>query len=254
MPSIMERGRGLLGFFANALKPELPTFLQRGGGKGGKPNKIAYLDGLRGMAAIIVYLTHHAYYAHEVPLLHRAWGFNGNYYFATAPFFRLFFSGGALSVGLFFVISGYVISLSALNSLHKGDLNKLAHSLGTGLPRRFVRLYFPILVITFCIATSWHLFGVRSSNAATPRPRQTYGRELKAWVDDFIHLTFLWAPRAMSFDNYNPHLWNIPAQFRSMVILNAMLGCMLSFNGWGTGPRLWSMVGTIAFFLFVVDG
>lgn len=154
--------RSFGGFLTQALKPELPPVWPFGKPpKSGKANKIAYLDGLRGMAALIVYLTHHAYYAHEAPLLHRAFGWRGQYYFAAAPGVRLFWSGGALSVALFFVISGYVVSLSALNSLHKGDLLKLYNNLGTGLPRRFVRLYFPILCITFIIGTSWHLFGIR---------------------------------------------------------------------------------------------
>ena len=206
------------------------------------------------MAALVVYLTHHAYYAHEVPALHRAFGWHGDYYFAAAPVIRLFFSGGALSVALFFIISGYVVALSPLNSLHKGDLSKLASTLGTGLPRRFVRLYFPILCITFIIGTSWHLFDIRSSNGATPRPRQDYPRELVAWVFDFIHLTYLWAPRALTFDSYNPHLWNIPAQFRGMMICNAMLICFLAFHSWGPGARLWAMAGTIFYFLVPVDG
>ena len=151
------------GYLTQALKPELPPVwpFVKTPPKSGKANKIAYLDGLRGMAALIVYLTHHAYYAHEAPLLHRAFGWRGQYFFAAAPGIRLFWSGGALSVALFFVISGYVVSLSALNSLHKGDLLKLYNNLGTGLPRRFVRLYFPILCITFIIGTSWHLFGIR---------------------------------------------------------------------------------------------
>lgn len=162
MSRSVDRVKNLGSFIGTALKPELPPVWPLGKPRtGGKPNKIAYLDGLRGMAALIVYLTHHAYYAHEVPLLHRAFGYNGQYYFATAPGFRLFFSGGALSVALFFVISGYVVSLSAMNSLHKNDLTKLAHNLGIGLPKRFVRLYFPIVCITFIIGTSWHLFGVR---------------------------------------------------------------------------------------------
>lgn len=160
MARSIDRGKSFAQFMGYCLKPEVPTIFQKGG-KSGKPNKIAYLDGLRGMAALVVYLTHHAYYAHEAPLLHRAFGWNGNYYFAAAPGIRLFFSGGALSVALFFVISGYVVSLSAMNSLHKGDLVKLANNLGTGIPKRFVRLYFPILCITFMIGTSWHLFGVR---------------------------------------------------------------------------------------------
>lgn len=71
---------------------------------------------------------------------------------------------------------------------------------------------------------------------------------------NFFHLTFIYGDGVMDFDRYNPHLWNIPAQLRGMVVVNAMLGCMLAFNSWGVNARLWAMVGAMVYFLVPVDG
>lgn len=153
----LERLKNFGAFVLATLKPEFPTIWNSSNAAAaGKPNKIAYLDGLRGMAALVVYFTHHTMYSHKTTLaIHRAFGWDGQYYFATFPGVRLFFSGGAFSVGIFFVISGYVLSIGPLNMLHQNNIEKLANSLGTGLPRRFVRLYFPVLCITFLIGTAW---------------------------------------------------------------------------------------------------
>lgn len=155
----LDRLKSLGSFIGNTLKPDIPILWgDKKAAAAGKPNKIAYLDGLRGMAALVVYLTHHTMYSHKGTwAIHRAFGWQGQYYFATFPGIRLFFSGGAFSVGIFFVISGYVLSIGPLNMLHQGNIQKLAISLGTGLPRRFVRLYFPVLCITFVIGTAWYV-------------------------------------------------------------------------------------------------
>lgn len=99
----LERLKTALCFLASALKPEIPNLWSS---KSVKIGKTTYLDGLRGVSAIVVYLTHHTMYAHQDPLLHRAFGWHGQYYFVTFPGIRLFWSGGTLAVGLFLMISG----------------------------------------------------------------------------------------------------------------------------------------------------
>ena len=126
--------------------------------KAAKPNKIAYLDGLRGFASLIVYLSHHAGYAHDdTYALQRAFGFQGDYFFACFPFVRLFFNGGSLAVSLFFVISGYVLSRSALKMVQQKDCLRLANHLGLAIPRRAVRLFFPVFCTTFVFMTIWYV-------------------------------------------------------------------------------------------------
>lgn len=112
----------------------------------------------------------------------------------------------------------------------------MANNIGTGLPRRFIRLYYPALCITFLVVTSWHVFGVVSSNNATSPPEANYLLELRKWLNNFFRMSYLWnvpepddaagalAPGGIHYDPIHPHLWYIPIQFRGMVLINVFLG------------------------------
>ena len=96
-------------FIGSALKPDLPNLWpgkSAAAGEAPKIGKTTYLDGIRGISALIVYLTHHAMYAHQDFALHRAFGWRGEYHVVAFPGIRLFWSGGTLATGLFFIISG----------------------------------------------------------------------------------------------------------------------------------------------------
>ena len=143
-------------FVIYSLRPDFYRPSGKPSSTASKPNKIAYLDGLRGFASLIVYLSHHAGYAHgDTFAFQRAFGWNGNYYFSCLPGIRLFFNGGSYAVALFFVISGYVLSRSPLKMVHEKDCLRLANHLGVAVPRRFVRLYFPLFGTTFGFMTLW---------------------------------------------------------------------------------------------------
>ena len=112
-------------FIGSALKPDLPNLWpgkSAAAGEAPKIGKTTYLDGIRGISALIVYLTHHAMYAHQDFALHRAFGWRGEYHVVAFPGIRLFWSGGTLATGLFFIISGTTLQckgLSNTNSLEK---------------------------------------------------------------------------------------------------------------------------------------
>lgn len=239
-----------------------------------KPNKIAYLDGVRGVASFIVYLSHHAGYAHDRTFaLQRAFGWQGDYFFACFPFVRLFFNGGSFAVGLFFIISGYVLSRSALKMLHEKECLRLANYLGVALPRRAVRLYFPVFCTTFVFMTTWyvsqsvgpsvtdrsteilfrHLFGIRGSNAVIPVPEPTYFKEIWRWGADEFAQTFIYHTN-IGLNPYNPQLWNIPAQFRASFVVYITLLSMLAFANYPHKARLGAELGVIFYFLFLVNG
>lgn len=63
---------------------------------------------------------------------------------------------GAYAVATFFVISGYVLSVSAMAQIHSGDDPvRLARQLGCSYPRRFVRLYGPVVGTIVVFFTIW---------------------------------------------------------------------------------------------------
>ncbi|KAJ5395302.1 uncharacterized protein N7487_009605 [Penicillium crustosum] len=87
--------------------PFLPTFLTGRTNSDNTNEKqrlhsrpTAYLDGLRGFAALLVYWGHHQIWAHDGGgvgnAFELAYGYDDKYYFACLPGIRTFFSGGIL--------------------------------------------------------------------------------------------------------------------------------------------------------------
>ncbi|KAI5360545.1 Putative acyltransferase 3 domain-containing protein [Septoria linicola] len=116
----------------------------------------AYLDGLRGLAAVVVFIQH---YAGDFTNNEHDHGFGqtGHYYFVSLPFIRFFWNGGNAAVVLFFILSGYVLSIGHLKKLRDG--RTVGRSLLSAVVRRPVRLYGPPLVVTLVYALLLHVPG-----------------------------------------------------------------------------------------------
>lgn len=117
----------------DAVRPEFLSL--RPGSPKKKPTvrPTAWLDGLRGFAAFLVYWHHNMLWSHGGKgnfIFENAFGYEGRHYFATLPFVRIFFSGGHFAVAIFFVISGYVLSVKGLGLIQKGQTQHAADGLG----------------------------------------------------------------------------------------------------------------------------
>jgi hypothetical protein len=107
----------------------------------------SYLDGLRGMAALIVYINHLV--VDWFPSLRTAYGsYDQNYHVLQLPILRIFFSGRGM-VAVFFVISGYVLSIKSLRLMRQLQLSDLLDSLASSTFRRGIRLFLPTTASTF---------------------------------------------------------------------------------------------------------
>ncbi|OAA66480.1 Acyltransferase 3 [Niveomyces insectorum RCEF 264] len=213
----------------------------------------AYLDGLRGFAAFIVYIHHHELWAHAAStggdnrMFENAYGFEGNYRFATLPFVRNFFSGGHIAVATFYVISGYVLSAKPLSLIHAGELLRLLDNVASAVFRRWFRLYIPIIVTTFVYVTWWHMFGIWTSNCDH---KGSLGAEWWNWYTEIKNFTFLFKEGTIWFP-YNSHLWSIPLEMRgSIIVFCAALALARATNR----ARQWCMLGLVFYFLYIVDG
>ncbi|KAK4959012.1 hypothetical protein LTR10_003811 [Elasticomyces elasticus] len=215
--------------------------------------RTAYLDGLRGFAALLVYSLHHQVWGHSGIqgefILENAWGWNGIYKFVTFPGIRILFSGGHVAVAIFFVISGYVLSAGPLRLIHAKDSARLADSVGSALFRRWLRLFIPVIGVTFLWMTSWHLLGIKSSNPIAIAPEKTYAAEVWKWYCDFKNYSFVFDPKA--WNAYNDHTWSIPMEFRGSIVIYTTL---LATARFGTTKRLWCEAGLLVYFLYIVDG
>lgn len=185
------------------LRPSSPKKLLR---------RTAWLDGLRGFAAFMVYLHHHQLWSHDThgnSVFENSFGYNKHHYFAALPFIRHFFSGGHFAVAIFFVLSGYVLSVKCLGALQKSHHMVSADAVSSALFRRWLRLYLPVIGFTLAWmivrhwTNVWVDFGERND---------TWAEDFKTWYYAFKNYSFVF----LTGDNddftrkYNGHLWSIP--------------------------------------------
>ncbi len=126
-----------------------------------KTNKVAYLDGIRGIAALSVFLHHYllvfysAFYTADLATSHLH-GLEITY--GRSVFSVL--SGGYFPVCVFFVLSGYVLS-------RKYFLTNQTEVIVSGAYRRFIRLYVPVaftMIVAFIMMKAGLFFNVPASS------------------------------------------------------------------------------------------
>ncbi|KAK5663808.1 hypothetical protein OQA88_11 [Cercophora sp. LCS_1] len=214
----------LLAAVVTALLPSfllsVPTCLRRTSRPNPTPlSPTAYLDGLRGVAALTVYIFHLTYL--WFPFLRAGYGSTpDDTRVLQLPLLRVFHSGRA-SVTTFFVISGYVLTLKSITAVHRGHPEKVLEALAGGLFRRPFRLYLPIIVSTGIVAVlvRWQGVLVPDLRGGDVPPRlPTAGHQFWHWVattekmvSPFRAVTGrenLWG------NEYNGHLWTIPTEFK----------------------------------------
>ncbi|TVY14209.1 hypothetical protein LARI1_G007946 [Lachnellula arida] len=214
--------------------------------------RTAYLDGLRGFAAFLVYWHHHHLWArdatHGDKILDNGWGYDNQYYFVAFPGIRTFFNGGHFAVTVFFVISGYVLSAKPLSLIHAGDYLKLGDNLASALFRRYIRLHLPIMITTFLYMTSWHAFGLWTEDAIHQR---NWRDEVWMWYCEFKNFSFVFRTGGELIFSYNFHLWSIPVEFRGSLIIYTAL---MAFSRCRKNMRLLGEVVLIIYFLYIADG
>src|SRR5262249_62075265 len=106
----------------------------------GRPMRFGFLDGLRGWAAVVV-LFHHIFVD----------GLPANSFMADRLFWaKIFFMNGTSAVCLFFVISGFSLSIGYLQSGDERGLARMAAGRFGGVaPSIFVVL--AVAVFVFCL-------------------------------------------------------------------------------------------------------
>ncbi|KAL3462813.1 acyltransferase 3 [Aspergillus heterothallicus] len=214
-------------------------------------SRTAYLDGLRGFAALMVYWGHHQLWAHDgeggEDIFENAYDYNGQNYFACLPGVRLLFSGGHLAVSVFFVLSGYVLAAKPLSLIQRGDFKGLGDNISSALFRRWLRLHLPVIATTFTYMTALHLFHIR----AIPETKSTYLEELWNWYAEFKNFSFVFRGGGEPWFTYNFHAWSIPVEFRGSITVYTVL---LAFSRLRTNARLCGYLFLIVYFIYIADG
>ncbi|KAF2157688.1 hypothetical protein K461DRAFT_273908 [Myriangium duriaei CBS 260.36] len=195
----------------------LPT-TQQGAPQPATP--IAYLDGLRGLAAVMVYFQHHvtSYYGDGAEIL-KPYGHNGSHHLAALPFIRIFVTGGSAAVMIFFVLSGYVLSRSALRMARDGQSpNK---SLLSALVRRPIRLFMPPACISIFCAISQQL-PFRPLGDGPPVHANIVA-ELWNWACELLKTfnPFIAHGPWIQWFTYDPPVWTMAYEFNGSLLVFA---------------------------------
>lgn len=209
--------------------------------------KIAALDGLRGVACLFVFHAHYAYSfsncLEEAPtdhLRHRV---------MYQPFLSLLWSGVAM-VDVFFFISGYVLVAKPLKLIRSNEPTKALSTISSAVFRRALRLYIPTMVMIIIIAIMAHFrifepgnvfywqahIGKVGPQEAPPQIFPTLFSQLQdAFLDCYriFDNTIPWGPFNIPYaeaDNarpsatiYDPHVWTIPVEFRCSMLIFMIL-------------------------------
>lgn len=241
-------------FSFSSLRPEFPSLLTRHGVQKKPLRRTAWLDGLRGFAAFLVYIHHNQLWAHGFDgnrIFEAGFGYEGKHYFAAFPFIRLFFAGGHFAVAIFFVISGYVLAVKALGLIHKGQHLAAADAIGSALFRRWLRLFIPVMGVTLLWLTQRHIFNIWVDHGEPLK--SSYFEELLWWYRSFKNYSFVFLEGG-SFDfsmKYHMHAWTIPHEFRGSIIIFTVVP---AFARCTRNARLWCTAILMWYFMYVVDG
>ncbi|KAL3443506.1 acyltransferase family-domain-containing protein [Aspergillus insuetus] len=236
-----------------------PSYLQHL--VGGQPppqtklHAIAALDGLRGWACLLVFNFHFLFtYTWKVAV---GWGFNNdNFYLYQLPIIHVLVSGHIM-VAIFFVISGYVLSYKPLKLIRSRSWEETFVTLASSTFRRGLRLYVPSIVGIFLVLVAVRVgvynysqtvlyegHTIRGTNEQHPPIMvKSLVKQLWDWYATIARLIdpFDWA---LYYNNYNPHLWTIPVEFRSSIVLFLTI---LATSRVKTAVRL-SLVSTLVWF------
>jgi len=166
--------------------------------------RLRFLDGLRGWAAVVV-LLHHIFID----------GLPANGFMADrALWAKVFFLNGTLAVCVFFVISGFSLSIRYLET---GD----GRALGRVAAGRYLRLMLPIFAI--CAITHGLLvLGIIAPAAQRPAPLDAFLAFTPTLQQLFSFALFKVFVAYSSAETYDPPLWTMAYEFYGSFIAFAL--------------------------------
>jgi len=192
----------------------------------------AWLDGVRGISAFLVFLYHFQHMFHNAYWY--GYGSNGGVdddWEFQLPILRLI-PNGQTQVSVFYVLSGISLSLRPLQLARSQDWEKCFDSLFSSIFRRALRMYLPILVVQIGVLFATLLGFFNHAHAlrndwpfgGTNEVMHNVFASNRAQIQDWLQAMWTFAdPFVPHRPDYDVHLWTIPIQFRNSIILLATL-------------------------------
>jgi peptidoglycan/LPS O-acetylase OafA/YrhL len=207
-----------------------------------KLHETSYLDGLRGIAALIVVFHHTTGFFY--PAIRPGYGSSETSanLLLSLPLVRIWMSGGPM-VSIFFVLSGYVLSTKPLRLARQGQYREAHDCVASSTFRRGPRLYIPCLTATLIIALLAQMGLTDLQAPRVYRPSETLMQQLKTWA---ISSSWFISPfgGAHAFEE---NTWTIPTEFKgSLLVFLITLGTAKSSSRF----RLLFITGLALFWLY----
>ncbi|MES2560872.1 MAG: acyltransferase [Bacteroidota bacterium] len=186
-------------------------------------NREHAIDGLRGLAALVVVVSHFlcAFYPATDTLLLKDMRVNGLEATLSQTPFNLLYNGN-FAVCVFFVISGYVLSASFFASHQQETIYSSAY-------RRYFRLMIPVLATSFFyylfITQDWFVSKYIPPVSDSPWMQKMWNVEPAPW--HFIKSTLYDLVVHPEIEPlYNPALWSIGIELKGSYLVYIFLLCM----------------------------
>lgn len=217
---------------------------------------IATLDGVRGVACLIVFNFHFLFmYTRTVWL---GWGVDptgeSNMYVHQLPIIRLLYGGRAM-VAIFFVLSGYVLSRRPLMAVRAKSYDSMLQSLSSSVFRRGIRLYLPTIISTSLVFVAIRAGGFERATAIAqdgvtmhfvefhPIAYATWREQARDYTN-FVRAYVDFTNWGEWYNLYDPHVWTIPLEYRASMVLFLVLVCL------SRARTPWRLALTAAFAVF----
>jgi hypothetical protein len=138
----------------------IPSFLRKSNvGNQRRLSPTAYLDGMRGLAALFVFLCHYSYTCFVITVGYGYGNPGENTSILQLPIIRLLYSGPPM-VCVFFIISGYALSLKPLKQIRARQWDNFLTTMSSSLFRRGLRLFIPTfsscLLVFVMLRLGWY--------------------------------------------------------------------------------------------------
>lgn len=196
--------------------------------------KTAYLDGIRGIGALMVFIQHFVAPFQPAIVGDRSREINSWFAFQY-PVIRLFYSGGSFAVALFFVLSGFALSRKplVLKKTVDTDYGLIESEISSEIFRRGIRLFLPaisiVLVMTMgaCIGAYEEMvpglpvdrFDLRSPKRLSSILDQISDASYFVLSQLFYPSQWLHRVVGIATGTYGFHLWTISIEFWASQLL-----------------------------------
>jgi peptidoglycan/LPS O-acetylase OafA/YrhL len=186
----------------------------------------SWLDGVRGVAALGVYIFHAmGCWASLAPAWHSD---EDQFNILQMPVLRTVFVSGGAAVSLFFTLSGFVLTYKSLRWMREGQKHLVYPALASSMFRRGFRLYMPPILLTFCemLATR---FGYIPPLNFSFVPELTFPSQFVDWLAETnrlvnpVHNMYLALRGFATHPKYDPVIWTLPLEFYGSFVCYILL-------------------------------